>query len=115
MKKETKNAKSKDNDALFSTADKAILVTTIVLCLGLEVASVLPVVQDKIYEAKYNKLIEQGHTEWCATANAEAQTQAARTSLFFAGLGAGLIGMGAMRIKKSMEFERAIKEIENGR
>lgn len=115
MQKETKNTKSKNNEKLFSTMDKLILTTTVVLCLGLEIASVLPVVQDKIYETKYNKLIKQGHTEWCATANAEAQTQAARTSLFFAGLGAGLIGMGAMRIKKSMEFRRSIKEIENGR
>lgn len=115
MKQEPKNAKSKDNDALFSTTDKVILAITIVLCMGLEVASVLPVVEDKIYDAKYNKLIEQGHTEWCATINAEAQTEAARTSLFLAGLGAGLIGMGAMRIKKSIEFKRAIKEIENGR
>ncbi|MBR4507434.1 MAG: hypothetical protein IKP24_02775 [Alphaproteobacteria bacterium] len=105
MKKNTKG------DKLFSTTDNIILITTIVLCLGLEVASVLPVVQDKIYETKYNKLIEQGHTEWYATINAKSQTQSARTALYFGGLGAGLIGIGALRIKKSRESERAFKKI----
>jgi hypothetical protein len=107
MKKTTKG------DKLFSTTDNIILITTIVLCLGLEVASVLPVVQDKIYETKYNKLIEQGHTEWCATINAKSQTQSARTALYFGGLGAGLIGIGALRIKKSRESERAFKKIRD--
>jgi len=32
-------------------------------------------------------------------------------SKYFFGLGAGLIGMGALRIKKSKESERAIKRI----
>lgn len=105
MKKNTKG------DKLFSTTDNIILITTIVLCLGLEVASVLPVVQDKIYETKYNKLIEQGHSQWCATINAKSQTQSARTALYFGGLGAGLIGIGALRIKKSRESERAFKKI----
>ena len=107
MKKTTKG------DKLFSTTDNIILITTIVLCLGLEVASVLPVVQDKIYETKYNKLIEQGHSQYCATINAETQTQSARTALYFGGLGAGLIGIGALRIKKSIESERAFKKIRD--
>lgn len=105
-----KSAKNK-GDKLFSNADKLILITTIVLCVGLETAAVLPVVKDKIYETKYNKLVEQGHAECCAAFNAEKQTQNAQRSLYFFGLGAGLIGMGALRIKKSKESERAIKRI----
>ena len=100
-------------DKLFSTTDNIILITTIVLCLGLEVASVLPVVQDKIYETKYNKLIEQGHTEWCATINAKSQTQSTRTALYFGGWGAGLIGIGVLGIKKFRESERAFKKISD--
>lgn len=112
MKKAEKNTKSKNNE-LFSKVDYLIMATTIALCLGLEMAAVLPVVQDKIYETKYNKLIEQGHTKNCAMFNAQAQTQAAKESLFFAGLGAGFIGIGALRIKKSMEIERQFKRIKS--
>ena len=107
MKKNTKSNK------LFSTSDNIIMISTVLLCVGLELSAVLPVVQDKIYETKYNKLIEQGHSQYCATINAKSQTQSARTALYFGGLGAGLIGIGALRIKKSRESERAFKKIMN--
>lgn len=105
--------KTAKGDKLFSTTDNIILITTLVLCLGLEVASVLPVVQDKIYETKYNKLIEQGLSQRCATINAKSQTQSARAALYFDGLAAGLIGMGVLGIKKSIELERAFKKISD--
>lgn len=109
MKKSTKDK----SDKLFSTADNIIMIITIVLCLGLEISSVLPNVQDKIYEVKYNKLIEQGHTECYAKTEAQSQTQSAKTALYFGGVGAGLIGIGALRIKKAIESKHAFKRIEN--
>ncbi len=112
MKQAKENANSK-KDKLFSKTDIAILVTTIVLCVGLELSSVLPVVENNIYEYKYTKLKEMGHTDACAKINAKAQTQNALMSLYFLGLGAGLMGMGAMYIKKGMETSREFKRIND--
>lgn len=110
--KQEKKLSSKNNE-VFSTVDLLVLATTIILCLGLEISAVSPTVQDKIYKKNYTRLIEQGYPDDIAQINAKTQAQDSQKSLYFFGLGAGLIGIGALRIKKSAELNREFKRIKS--
>lgn len=109
-----KNANTK-NDKLYSRADNLTLAISIVLLVGLELSAFLPFVQDKVYEHKYNKLIEQGYTKRDAMDQAEAQTCLTRGALVVGGVAAFSIGMAVWKTIAAIDLKRTCDEIINAR